>query len=463
MTPIDRSRVPPAGPPPRVTLPHIERRALSNGLTLLVVEMRELPVVDVALVTRSGAHADLPDVAGRAHLAADLLDEGTTSRSALQIAEEADLLGAALHARATWDDTEVGMHVLTPRFARAMDLLIDVALHPAYAEAEVERKRKERLAAILQEQDEPRVVASNEFARVVYGDAHPYGSPIGGTARSVSALDRGALAAFHEARQRPGNAFLVVVGDVVADEVVQALEPVLGAWQDAPVPGVDVPTAGPPGSTTIHVVDRPGAPQSELRIGHIGPPRGAPDYFALLVLNTIFGGAFTSRLNSRLREEKGFTYGAGSAFAFRRDGGPFVASSAVFTGASAEAVGIVLHEMQRIREERVSDEELDRAKSYLALGLPRRLETTADILRIVSEQELHGLGDRYYDEYVERVRAVSREDVLEAAQRRFDPAHATVVVAGDHAEIAGPLEALGVGPVVKAASRAETELNRTGT
>lgn len=463
MSVLDRSRIPPAGPPPRVTLPHIERRSLASGLTLLVVEKRELPVVDVALVTRSGAHADPPALAGRAHLAADLLDAGTETRSALQIAEEADLLGATLHARATWDDTEVGLHVLTPRLGPALELLIDVALHPAYADEEVERKRKERLAAILQEQDEPRVVASNEFARVVYGAAHPFGAPIGGTAGSVRALDRTELVRFRAARQRPRNAYMVVVGDVDADEVVRAIEPMLADWQDTDVPADEVPAQGPPAPTTIHVVDRPGAPQSELRVGHSGPSRGAPDYFPLLVLNTIFGGAFTSRLNSRLREEKGFTYGAGSSFAFRRHGGPFVASSAVFTGASAEAVGIVLHEMQRIREERVSEDELERAKSYLSLGLPRRLETTADVLRIVSEQELHGLGDRYYDEYVERVRAVSAADVLDAAQRRFDPAHAAVVVAGDHGAIAKPLEALGVGAVVRKPWPTDTDSNRTAS
>jgi predicted Zn-dependent peptidase len=256
---------------------------------------------------------------------------------------------------------------------------------------------------------------------------------------------------------------MVVVGDVDADELTAALEQALGGWTGADAP-TDAPPAQPPsGPTTIHVVDRPGAPQSELRIGHPGPPRGTPDYFPLLVLNTIFGGAFTSRLNSRLREEKGFTYGAGSAFAFRRHGGPFIASSAVFTGASAEAVGIVLHEMQRIREERVSAAELERARSYLALGLPRRLETTADVLRLASEQELHGLGDRFYDDYVERVRAVTADDVLRAAQQYLDPEHATVVVAGDHAAIASPLAALDVGAVVKVGRTPENEGNRTAS
>ncbi len=466
MSTFDRSRVPAAGPPPHVAQPPVRRALLANGLPVLVVEKRDLPVVDVALVARAGAQADAPALAGRAFLAADLLDEGTATRSALQIAEAADLLGASLHARATWDDTLVGLHVLSPRVGPALELLLDVALHPAYAAEEVERKRKERLAAIVQERDEPRVLASNAFVRAVYGAAHPFGAPIGGTTASVSTLDRDALAGFLAARQRPRNAFLVVVGDVDADDLVRALESALADWRDADVPADAPPPAPAPGATAIHVVDRPGAPQSELRIGHVGPERATPDYFALLVLNTILGGAFTSRLNSRLREEKGFTYGAGSAFAFRRHGGPFVASSAVFTGATAEAVAIVLREMERIREEAVSAAELERAKNYLALGLPRRFETTGDVLRLVSEQELYGLGDTYYGEYVERVRAVSADAVLAAARQHLDPAHATVVVAGDRTAVTPALEALGVGPVLAAegAGLAEAEsLNRTGS
>ncbi len=461
--PLDRGRAPMVGPPPTVQVPPIERRTLSNGLPLLIVPKRELPVVDVALVTRAGAHADAPRVAGRAYFTADLLDEGTATRSALAIAEEADLLGASLYARASWDDTAVSMHVLSPRLEAALALLVDVALHPAFAEGEIERKRKERLAAIVQEQDEPRVLASNAFARAVYGTVHPFGVPLGGTAASVRELDRDTLVAFHAARQRPGNAFLVVVGDVSGDVLENTMDRALAGWQNGDVPADAPPPAPAPHTAAIRIVDRPGAPQSELRIGHAGAPRGTPDYFPLLVLNTILGGAFTSRINNRLREEKGFTYGAGSAFAFRRHGGPFVASSAVFTGATAEAVGIVLHELRRIREEPVTAVELERAKSYLALGLPRRFETTGDVARLVAEQELFGLGESFYGEYVERVRAVSATAVLEAARRQLDPAHATVVVAGDRAAVTPSLEKLGVGEVVTVPGEVGSrDPNRTG-
>lgn len=450
-TGVDRTRVPPTGPPRPVRLPPVERHTLANGLRVLVVEQHELPVVDVTLVTRAGATADLPAFAGRAALAADLLDEGTTTRSTLDIAEQADRLGASLYTRASWDETIAGLHVLVPRLEPALELLIDVALRPAFAEAEVERKRRERLAAIVQEQDEPRVLASNAFTRALYGDAHPFGAPIGGTAGSVGALERDQLAAFHENRQRPGNAFLVVVGDVRVDRLVSMLERAVAGWSDAPVAEDVLPPAPDRAPTSIRIVDRPGAPQSELRIGHTGAPRGTPDYFALQVLNTILGGAFTSRLNTRLRQEKGFTYGAGSGFALRRHGGPFAASSAVFTGATAEAVSIVLQELRRIAAEPVGTTELERAQEYLALGLPRRFETTGDIARHIAEQELYGLGDNFYSEYVARVRAVGVADVRSAAERHIDASAATVVIAGDRAAVQPALEALDAGPVTTAA------------
>ena len=444
---LDRAQTPRVAPPPTVELPPIIRHTLANGLGVLVVEKHDLPVVDVVLVTRAGGYADPPALAGRAALAADLLDEGTASRSALEIAETADQLGASLYSRATWDEIAVGLHVLAPRLEPALALLIDVALRPAFTADEIERKRKERLAAIVQEQDEPRILASQGFARAVYGGEHPFGAPLGGTARSVQALDRDAFAGFYAGRQRPGNGFLVVVGEVRTDAVLTALEDALAGWQDEPVPP-DASLPAPVRVPRIHLLDRPGAPQSEIRVGHEGAARGTPDYFPMLVLNTILGGAFTSRLNSRLREEKGFTYGAGSAFAFRRHGGPFVASSAVFTGATAEAIGIVLHEMRRIRDERVTASELERARSYLALGLPRRFETTGDVARLVIEQELYGLGADFYTTFVERVRAVSAQQVQEAAERRLDPDHATVVVAGDRTAIEPDLRALDAGDVV---------------
>lgn len=448
---IDRTRMPAAGDPLPVQLPPVERATLSNGLRVLVVEKRELPVVDVALITRAGAVADMPAVAGRAALAAELLDEGTTTRSALDIAEQADRLGAALYTRASWDETDAGLHVLAPRLGLALELLIDVALRPAFAEAEVERKRRERLAAIVQEQDEPRVVATHAFTHALYGERHPYGAPLGGDAASVGGLDRDALAAFHRERQRPRNAFLVVVGDVRTAEIVAGMERAFAGWIDEAVPADEPPPAPAREPTSIRIVDRPGAPQSELRIGHTGAPRATPDYFPLQVLNTILGGAFTSRLNTRLRQEKGFTYGASSGFALRRHGGPFAASSAVFTGATAEAVAIVLEELRRITEERVSDSELERAQQYLALGLPRRFETTGDVARHVAEQELFGLGDDFYSEYVARIRAVTADDVLSAAQRHIDATAATVVIAGDRAAIEGDLQALDLGPVMAAA------------
>lgn len=446
-TPLDRSVAPAPGPAPVLDLPPIQRFTLSNGLEVLLVEQHELPVVDIDVLVRTGAGADTGRVAGRATLAADLLDEGTETRSALEIAEAIDFLGAGLETRASWDATSASLHVLRPRLEPALEILADVVIHPAFPEQEVRRKKEERLTALLQQQDEPRILANNAFAEVLYGTEHPYGRPILGTPESIRALDRDALVDFYGTYFRPGNAAIVVVGDVTRDEIHSLLERHFGAWQPAPVPATEPPAPPAPGPTAITIVHKPGAAQSEIRVGQIGVARDTPDYFPLLVMNTVLGGSFSSRLNIRLREERAYTYGAGSSFDERRAPGPFVASTAVFTGVTDSAVVDLLREIRRIREEPVPADELARAKNYIALGLPRSFETTGDIADHIGEVVVYGLGDEYYDDYIERVQAVSAADVQRVAQRHLDPERMAIVIAGDRAEIEAKLEALGIGPV----------------
>jgi predicted Zn-dependent peptidase len=239
----------------------------------------------------------------------------------------------------------------------------------------------------------------------------------------------------------------VLVGDVTMDQAVREAERLLGAWPQREPPAPPALPLAPPRSRTIHVVDRPGAPQSELRIGLAGPPRNSADYFPLLVGNTVLGGAFTSRLNMCLREEKAYTYGAASRFAFRADGGPFLASTAVFTGATADAVNDIVREVARLGRERVSDSELERAQHYLVLGLPRTFETTVDIAEHVSEMVLYRLGRDFFDTFAARVHAVTSADVMKAAARWLEPDRLTIVIVGDAAVIGAELESLDLGPV----------------
>jgi zinc protease len=442
-----RATLPSLGEPLPLRLPTVQRARLGNGLDVRIVERRDLPVVDVQVVTRAGAAHDLAQFAGRAHMTADLLDEGTRTRSAPQIAEAVDALGASIRARASWDYASASLHVLSERLEPALGILADILLRPAFAEREFERKQRERLHAIAQERDDARNLASQAFIRLVFGAQHPYGNPIGGVAATVERLSADRLREFYAARYRPASSFAVVCGDIGADQAMDLLEQYFGEWTTSSADVPVLPAPPPARPTAVHLVDRPGAPQSELRVGHCGPPRGTDDYVPLHVANTILGGAFTSRLNILLREDKGYTYGAGSSFAFRQGGGPFLASTAVATAATADAVNDMAREIGRLVSEPVSEQELERAQSYLVLGLPRTFETTGDVAEHMSELALYDLPHDYYERYSDAVRRVTAADVQAAAGRWLQPGNLVTVVAGDAAAVEEDLRSLQLGPV----------------
>ncbi|HEX6939732.1 MAG TPA: pitrilysin family protein [Longimicrobiales bacterium] len=445
---IDRTVRPAVGSPPRVRSPAVRRFRLPNGLDVLAVRRRGLPVVDLRLVVRTGAAADAPTHAGRAGLVAEMLDEGTERYSALELAEAVDRLGAELDTMAAWDASVVALHVLRPRLEPALELLAEVVARPVFPEKEWLRVRAERRADLARQRQEPRFLAIEAFSAAVYGPDHPYAATLSGTPESVEALGRDEIEAFYHAHYRPANAFLVAVGDFEPESLPALLERGLGAWPAAPAHPAPPPDRPAPRPTAIHLVDRPGAAQSELQVGHAGVPRSTPDYFPLLVMNTILGGAFTSRLNMALREERGYTYGAGSRFDFRLGSGPFSASSAVFTDVTGDALAVMVEEIRRIRETPVPAEELERARNYVALGLLRQLETSGQVARAIADIELYGLGDDYLDCFVDRVRAVTAEEVVRVAREHLDPEHLALVVVGDRARIEEPLRSLGLGPVL---------------
>ncbi|MBR9989654.1 MAG: insulinase family protein [Gemmatimonadetes bacterium] len=447
-----RAHQPAVGPPPVTTLPPIVVHRLGNGLDVCIVERHDLPVVDVRFIVRGGASEDPPEHAGHAYMLGDLLDQGTERHSALEIAEQADTLGASLETRASWDSYAAALHVLTPRIEPALQLLADVMLNATVPDAELERGRSERLAAILQERDEPRTIATQAFNRHAYDPAHPYSAPLAGTRESIAAVGRADLMALRRAQFAPASAFLVLTGDIAADAALPLVERLFGGWtaQRTGAGGdgrASMQQRTPGSAARVHIVDRPAAPQSELRVGRPGPARDTDDYFALLVANTVLGGAFTSRLNMRLREEKGYTYGAGSRFAFRAGGGPFMASTAVATAATADAVDVIVTEIERMTDEAVPDAELERAKNYVVLGLPASFETTGNVAEHVVEVALYGLGRDYYGTYADHVRAVSAADVQAASARWLGRAGLTIAIAGDAGSIAPELEALKIGDV----------------
>lgn len=441
---LDRSRAPVPGPPLPLRFPEVRRFTLSNGLSVRLVEKHDLPLVALEVILPGGAGAVAPSRAGLAALTADLLDEGAGARSALAIAAELERLGAWLHPAAGYDDGHVELLALRPRLEGALDLFTDVLLRPTFAQSELERVRQERIDRARQLRDEPRSVANDALACVLYGPEHPWGLPLLGTRRSLARVDRAEVVSHYHDRYHAGNAAVVVAGDVTEAELRILLEPRLGGWVARPARPVTVPPAPARERATVYLVDRPGSVQSEVRVGRVAVARGAADYFPILVLNTVLGGAFTSRLNARLREEKGFTYGARSGFHTRRAPGPFVAQAAVHTPVTAEAVGVVIEELERLREEPVPDEELARARCYVALRLPQRFETVGDLVGRMAEQVLHDLPDDYWESYVARLLEVDAPAVQEAARRHLNPRGMAIVVDGDRAVVERPLRDLGM-------------------
>lgn len=437
---------PQPGPAASLTLPAPERRTLSNGLEVIYVRQGTLPVVHATLVSRGGQSDDPARWPGLAAFTAGMLDEGAAGRDALELAADLSQLGASLSTSAGSDAAYVNLHVLRTRLPDALALMADVAARPDFPTAELERIRQEELTDLARARDEARVIAGNAFASLVYGEDHPYGRIT--TTESISSLERDHLRAFHLAFYRPGTSTLVLVGDVDADALHPVVEEAFGGWDRGSPPAEPRPVETPEiGETAIYLIDKPEAAQSEIRIGHPGISRDHPDYFPLVVLNTILGGSFTSRLNTNLRETHGYTYGASSSFSMRRGAGPFMAGAAVITAKTDSAVIEFFHELNRIREESVPADELARAKSYVALGLPRRFETTQGVAMQIADLETYDQSIDFYNDYVERVMAVTAEDVRRVANEQVRPDRAVVVVVGDRESIETGLRALGIGPV----------------
>lgn len=445
--PIDLAVPPTLGPPPALRLPPVTTRQLPNGLKLVVVEQHELPLVDVILEMKTGGEADPPGRMGTAALAAAMLTEGTTSRSALQIADQSAYLGVRLGAGSGWDESLVSLHAPTAQLDSALALFADVARHPAFPAADLERVRKVRLTALQQMRDRGPAIADRAFATALYGDQNPYGRPLSGTEASVASISREDLTRFYELYYRPNNATLLVVGDVRPDDIERRALALFGDWSRADVPIAANAAAPTHGATTLVLIDKPGAAQSSFRLGGIGAPRSTGDYFALQVMNTILGGSFTSRLNQNLRETHGYTYGAGSGFSFRRAAGPFIASAEVVSAKTDSAMIEFLKELRSIRDT-VPVSELAKAKRYLQLGLPQDFETTGSIAGQMLPLITYGIPLDFYDTAVQKIGAVTQADVQRVARQYVTPEKLTLVIVGDRKTIEPGIRALNPGEII---------------
>lgn len=445
---VDRTQPPTLPPPPALKLPAIQTARLDNGLELNVVEMHKVPVVDVQLMIDAGAARDPTDAPGLATFTAAMLQQGAGARGALEVADEAAFLGAELKTTASFDGAVASVHVPKRRLAAALDLLADVVLRPAFSDSEVKRQRELRGAQLVQQRDEPVAVANVAFPAIVFGAAHPYGHPLNGTDAATAAIARQQVVQFYRTYYRPAGARVLVVGDIGLAEARKLVTTRFGAWDKADVPAFPTALAPAPAARTVYLIDKPGAAQSVIRIGHVGPPRTTPDWYALEVLNTILGGAFTSRLNQNLRETHGYTYGAFSQFSARRLSGAFVALASVVTAKTDSSLIEFLKELRRIRDEPVPAADLAKAKAYITLGLPGEFETTGGAAGQFRDLLAYGLPLDYYDHYIERIDAVTAEDVQGAARRYIDPDHFDIVVVGDRNQIEAGIKALNEGPIV---------------
>lgn len=442
----DLTRPPALGDPRPLTLPAVVTRELSNGLRLMIVEHHELPLADFVLVIKNGAETDQPGKLGTATLATSLLKEGTKTRSSLQIADQEAFLGVSIFAGSGWDATTLQMHTPTAQLDSALALFADIALNPSFPPNELERLRKNRLTSLLQMKDRGPQLANLAFAAVVFGEA-AYGRPTTGDEPSTNAIQRADVQRFYDTYFRPNDATLLVVGDVRPDDIERRVRALFGGWQRAAVPATSYGQPPAAKQTTIYVLDKPGAAQSSFRIGTVGAARSTEDYFPLAVMNTILGGSFTSRLNTNLRETKGYTYGASSFFSMRRAPGPFTASAEVVAAKTDSALLEFMKELRAIRDT-VSKDELEKTKRYLQLQLPGRFETTGGIAGQLSQLVPYDIPLEFYNGYTQRIGAVTQADVQRVARRYLDPDRLAIVIVGDRKAIEPALRATNVGDVV---------------
>ena len=442
----DRTVAPKPGPLSALKLPAIQKRTLSNGLPVWIVELHKVPVAHVTLVVKAGAGSDPRDKYGIANLTAEMLDEGAGARDALQIADAVDYLGANLSTSSSSDASYVDLQVPVARLSDALKIMADVALRPTFPEEELKRVREDLLTSIVQAEDDPATLSQFAFPRIVYGPQHRYGTMSFGTAATLKSLTVNDLRQFHSTRYAPSNSLVIVTGDVTPESALALLQPTFGTWKGTAAQTMPVPAAPQLTSRQVYIVDKPGAAQSQIRIGWVGVPRSTPDYFALRVLNTILGESFTSRLNQNLREEHGYSYGATSRFDMRGSAGPFYAAAGVQTDKTAESLTEFFKELERIRQP-VPAEEVEKAKNYLALLMPRSFETTGSMASSLAQMFVYNLPADYYATYTQRIRAVTPADVQRVAEKYIQPDKFAVVVVGDRKVIEPGIKALNLGPM----------------
>jgi zinc protease len=449
---VDRSKVPTPGEPPSLKLPGITRAKLSNGLEVAVVERHAAPIVDFTLIADAGFAADASAKPGTARLAMQMIQEGTKTRSSLEIADRAESLGASIAVGSSLDTSYLNMNALTARLAESLDLYADVLLNPTFPEKELERLRGQTLATIQQEKANPSAMIQRVMPKLIYGEGHAYSNPFSGTGTeaAVSSLKGTDLAAFYKRWVRPDNSMLLVVGDTTLAQIQPLLEQRFGAWR-APSeakPTKNIGNVALAAKPRVFLINRTGAEQSQIFAGTVGPTRADPDHIRFVVLDTLMGGNFTSRLNMNLREDKHWAYGAGTRLTDAVGPGTWRAGSGVQTDKTAEAMAEIKKELtQVLSTHKPTDQEIQFAKDSIVIALPGQNETADEIAGAYGEILTFGLKDSYWNDFVGEVSAVTVDDVNKSAGKLIHPDALTWVVVGDLSKIEAKVRALNFGEV----------------
>lgn len=427
------AKLPKPGPNPKFALPPIEKTKLANGLEVWMVEQDELPIVSMNLVLKTGETNEPAGKKGVADMAASLLNDGTSKRSAEDIANQLQGIGANVGASSGWDSTNVTLSTLTKNLDAALDIYADVVQNPAFPAAELESLKARQLVGLRQQKSNSGAIANVAFNKVLYGD-HPYGRS--NTEDTIKAITRDDVVKFYESNYRPNNGTLIVVGSFDKKTLKSKLEKAFEGWKPGDVPTPQLPAIKPLEKPGIYIVDRPGAAQSTVSIGHVGVERSTPDFHALQVMNAILGGGITSRISMNLREEKGYTYGAGSSWQFRRGPGPFRAGGEIQTAVTKEAIVEFMKELNGIRGSvPATQRELDYNKQSIIRRYPAGFETIGAISNQLSNLVIYDLPDNYFNDYIAKIDSVTLADVNRVAQKYLDPDKMAIVIVGDRSVI----------------------------
>ncbi len=441
----DRTKPPQLPPPSQLKLPAVQQFQLSNGLKVVLMEKHDVPLIQLNVVVKMGSVNDPENKVGLSNLTMDMLDEGAAGKSSLELADEIDFLGARITTNSSAHISGINLHTPLSKFDDALKIMSDIVLRPDFPQKELERKKKERLTSLMQMHDQPTAIASAAFNQLLFGKEHPYGRMTNENTIKGFAVDD--LKNFYKKYFAANNAVVIAVGAIKKDDLKKKLESAFGKWQKGIVKETTVREAAQVSKRIIYLIDKPGAAQSVISIGRIGAARLTSDYNSIVVMNTLLGGSFTSRLNQNLREKHGYTYGASSRFAFRPVPGSFSASSSVQTEVTDKALIEFFNELNGIRES-IPDEELNRAKNLVALSYPGNFQTVAEIAGQLEEFIQYNLPEKYFAGYVEKMLGVTGSDVNVAAKKYIVPDQIIIVVVGDKSKIEEGIKQLNLGEII---------------